>query len=616
MASRLQALPPDRLPPPEVPPGTPFRVRPRPPPPLPLIERLDLSACAAVDDRLACATFGGWAARLRSVNLSRASAVRAEGLEAMARVCTAVEEVDLSYCCSVGDREAAALGGMAGLKDLRLVKCLGVTDVGLATIAVGCVGLERLSLKWCLKISDLGVDLLSKKCCDLKLLDISYLKVYNESMRSIASLRKLESLSIVGCSFIDDEGLAFLNCGSPSLQSIDTSRCDNVTSLGLLWVIKGHDSLVHINVGHCFPELGMPFLSKLEDLKSLKSIRLDGFKVSESILRMIGLGCKALAEIGLSKCEGVTDEGIVKLVSSCVELRTIDLTCCHLVTDISLFAIADSCKKLACLRLESCGLITENGLLRLGSCCSSLEELDLTDCSNMNDSALKCLSRCLELLVLKLGLCSSISDEGLIHIASSCKKLQELDVYRCEGIGDDGLEAIAKGCKQMKRLNICYCTQITDKGMKHLSTLEKLADLELRRLVNVTSTGITAIAMGCKSLVELDLKRCYHVDDNALQALAHYSKNLRQITISYCMVSDVGLCILLGGLRCLQDVKMVHLSHVTVEGFEIALRASWDRLKKLKLLNGLRHLLSPGLVQILQARGCRIRWVIKGPALK
>lgn len=93
------------------------------------------------------------------------------------RSCPCLEEVDVSHCRWFGDREAAALSFAGGLRVLKLVKCLGVTDVGLAKIAVGCGGLERLDLKWCLEISDLGIDLLSKKCRDLKFLDISYLKV-------------------------------------------------------------------------------------------------------------------------------------------------------------------------------------------------------------------------------------------------------------------------------------------------------------------------------------------------------------------------------------------------------------------------------------------------------
>lgn len=73
----------------------------------------------------------------------------------------------------------------------------------------------------------------------------------------------------------------------------------------------------------------------------------------------------------------------------------------------------------------------------------------------------------------------------------------------------------------------------------------------------------------------------------------------------------MGLCKLLGTLKCLQDVKLVHLTHVPVERLELALRAYGGQLKKLKLFIGLRDLLSPWLIQMLQARRCRIRWVDK-----
>jgi F-box and leucine-rich repeat protein 2/20 len=84
-----------------------------------------------------------------------------------------------------------------------------------------------------------------------------------------------------------------------------------------------------------------------------------------------------------------------------------------------------------------------------------------------------------------------------------------------------------------------------------------------------------------------------------------------QLTISYCTVTGLGLCHLLGSLRCLQDVKMVHMSWVSIEGFELALRSSCGKLKKVKLLSGLRDVLSSELLQTLQARGCCIRWVNK-----
>lgn len=73
----------------------------------------------------------------------------------------------------------------------------------------------------------------------------------------------------------------------------------------------------------------------------------------------------------------------------------------------------------------------------------------------------------------------------------------------------------------------------------------------------------------------------------------------------------MGLCKLLGTLKCLQDVKLVHLTLVPVERLELALRAYGGQLKKLKLFIGLRDLLSPWLIQMLHARRCRIRWVDK-----
>ncbi|PWZ25934.1 F-box/LRR-repeat protein 3 [Zea mays] len=576
----------------------------------PALSSLDLSACAGLDDASLAAALLEEPLPVRRVRLARASGVGWRGLDALVAACPILEAVDLSHCVAAGDREMAALAAAAGLRELVMDKCLGVTDVGLAKVAVGCPGLQRLSLKWCREISDIGVDLLAKKCPQLRSLDISYLKVTNESLRSLSTLEKLEDIAMVSCLFVDDDGLQMLSMCS-SLQSIDVARCHHVSSLGLASLMDGQRSLRKINVAHSLHEIETCVLSKLSTVgETLTVLRLDGLEIFASNLQAIGSTCKNLVEIGLSKCNGVTDDGIVSLVARCRDLRTIDVTCCHLLTNAALAAIAENCRKIECLRLESCPFVSEKGLESIATLCSDLKEIDLTDC-RINDAALRQLASCSELLVLKLGLCSSISDEGLVYISSNCGKLVELDLYRCSAVTDDGLAAVASGCKKMRMLNLCYCTQITDGGLKHVGGLEELANLELRCLVRVTGVGITSIAVGCTSLVELDLKRCYSVDDAGLWALSRYSQNLRQLTVSYCQVTGLGLCHLLGSLRCLQDVKMVHLSWVSIEGFEMALRAACGRLKKLKLLGGLRSVLSTELLLTLQACGCRVRWVDK-----
>ncbi|XWS57478.1 hypothetical protein CRYUN_Cryun09bG0177600 [Craigia yunnanensis] len=70
----------------------------------------------------------------------------------------------------------------------------------------------------------------------------------------------------------------------------------------------------------------------------------------------------------------------------------------------------------------------------------------------------------------------------------------------------------------------------------------------------------------------------------------------------------MALCMVMGNLTRLQEAKLVHLSNVTVEGFELALRASCVRIKKVKLLAPLWFSLSSEILETLHARGCIIRW--------
>lgn len=147
----------------------------------PSIDSLDLSVCSSLDDNSLTAVIaaGGYWKKLRRVVLARAGGIGWKGIEALVAACPTIEAVDLSHCCGVGDREAAAIAKATGLRELRIDKCLGVTDVGLAMVAVGCGRLEVLGLKWCMELSDIGIDLLVKKCRNLRALDLSYLKVQN-----------------------------------------------------------------------------------------------------------------------------------------------------------------------------------------------------------------------------------------------------------------------------------------------------------------------------------------------------------------------------------------------------------------------------------------------------
>jgi F-box/leucine-rich repeat protein 2/20 len=158
--------------------------------------------------------------------------------------------------------------------------------------------------------------------CSNLLSFLAFSQVSNESLRSLSTLKKLEDIVMVGCLFIDDDGLQMLSAGN-SLQSIDVSRCHHVTSQGLALLIDSQRFIQKINAGHSLHEIETCFLSKLSTIgETLTVLRLDGLEIFASNLQAIADSCKNLAEIGLSKCNGVTDDGIASLVVNCSYLRT------------------------------------------------------------------------------------------------------------------------------------------------------------------------------------------------------------------------------------------------------------------------------------------------------
>ncbi|KAG5028466.1 hypothetical protein JHK87_011980 [Glycine soja] len=123
-----------------------------------------------------------------------------------------------------------------------------------------------------------------------------------------------------------------------------------------------------------------------DNLKQLRIITIDGVRVFDFILQTMGTNCKLLVELGFSKCVGVTNRGIVHIVSTYGYLM-LDLTCCQFISHAAMSTIADCCPNLVCLKLECCDMVTENSLYQLGLNCSLLEELDLTDCSSVDGIA-------------------------------------------------------------------------------------------------------------------------------------------------------------------------------------------------------------------------------------
>ncbi|XP_027177174.1 F-box/LRR-repeat protein 3 [Coffea eugenioides] len=570
----------------------------------PCVTNLDLSLCPRITDSSLAVISTASKEMLRSIDLSRSKFYSHVGLSNLVMNCGNLVEINLSNATELKDRAASAIAEAKNLEKLWLVRCRSITDIGIGCVAVGCRKLRLLCLKWCLGVGDLGVDLIAVKCKEIRSMDLSYLPITNKCLPSILKLQYLEHLALEGCLGFDDDSLAALKQGFKSLETLDMSSCENVSHVGLSSLTSGSGCLRQLILAYGSP-VTLALADSLQKLSMLQSIKLDGCQVTCSGLKAIGNWRVSLRELSLSKCPGVTDEGLSSLLKKHRDLRKLDITCCHKITDITIAHITNSCSSLTSLRMESCSLVSAEAFVLIGQRCHFLEELDLTD-NEINDEGLRSISRCSRLSILKLGICLNITDEGLIHIGICCSKLKELDLYRSAGISDSGILAIARGCAGLEMINIAYCKDITDYSLISLSKCSKLNTLESRGCTLITSLGLAAIAVGCKQLNKLDIKKCHNIDDAGMIPLAHFSQNLRQINFSYTSVTDVGL-LSLASISCLQSMTILHLKGLTPSGLAAALLVCGG-LTKVKLLGSFKSKLPQPLFDLLGARGCVFQW--------
>ncbi|GAB4860225.1 hypothetical protein Ancab_011704 [Ancistrocladus abbreviatus] len=570
----------------------------------PFLSQLDLSLYPRVDDLLLKKLSSLTKSCLRSINLSRSRFLSNSGLSSLALNCSNLVEIDLSNATELTDTAVAAISEAKNLERLWLVRCKLVSDIGIGCIAVGCKKLKMISLKWCLRITNLGVGLIAMKCKELRSLDLSFLPISEKCLPPILQLEHLEDLILMGCLGIDDDGLATLKEGCKSMRTLDLSNCQNISHLGLSNLTRGAGFLYQITLPYDFA-VTVDVAKCLQSFMHLQCLKLDGCLVTCSAMMAIGNWCASLKELSLSKCSGVTDEGISSVMKKHTELTKLNITCCRKITGVSIDCITSLCISLTSLKMESCDLVSKEAFVLIGQRCQFLEELDVTD-DDLDDEGLKSISRCAKLTSLKLGICLSITDEGLTHVGMHCSGLREIDLYRVIGITDVGIASIAHGCPSLEVINVAYCDKITDTSLMSLSKCSRLKAVELRGCTCITSEGIAAIAAGCRQLTILDMKKCFKLNDSAMIPLARYSQNLKQINLSYCSVTDVGL-LALASMSRLQNMTILHLVGLTPNGLAAALLACGG-LKKVKLHTSFKPLLPQLILSHMEERGCVFQW--------
>jgi len=187
----------------------------------------------------------------------------------------------------------------------------------------------------------------------------------------------------------------------------------------------------------------------LSTLRNLRELRLAHcVKITETAFLHIPprMVFDSLRILDLTACEAVTDDAIIRIITSAPRLRNLVLAKCKNITDLSVEAICKLGKNLHYIHLGHCANLTDAAVGRLVKCCNRIRYIDLACCNRLTDTSVQQLA--------------------------SLPKLRRIGLVKCQAITDRSIQALAKPravphhshssmpCS-LERVHLSYCVNLT-----------------------------------------------------------------------------------------------------------------------------------------------------------
>lgn len=172
------------------------------------LQGLSLKRCVSVTG-VGLALLGSRCHALTKLNIFGLRATTDAALWLLARGCSQLESLDLSWCASITDAGIERLCRCPRLRRLCLSGCERVTGASVAKVASTAPALSYLDVSWT-TIHDKGVAAITMATPHLRILHMNWCRaISNDAICSLAELarrrRRLQTLFAVGCHFDDNQ---------------------------------------------------------------------------------------------------------------------------------------------------------------------------------------------------------------------------------------------------------------------------------------------------------------------------------------------------------------------------------------------------------------------------
>lgn len=252
-----------------------------------------------------------------------------------------IQALYLDCCFGITDNGISIVGtGCPALTVISLYRC-NITDVGLENLANSCSALKNVNLSYCPLVSDNGIRALSLRCRQLQAVKIS-------------CCRNISGSGFAGCSptltYIDAESCRLEPEGISGIVSGGGLEFLNVS--GVIWRIHGNDlaaigmgfatrlKILNLRLCRTVTDASIDRIAKGCPLLQEWSLALC-HEVRTSGWESIGLNCHNLKKLHVNRCRNLCDRGLQALRNGCRRLSVLYMSnCCRVTpTAVELFKL-------------------------------------------------------------------------------------------------------------------------------------------------------------------------------------------------------------------------------------------------------------------------------------
>lgn len=303
--------------------------------------------------------------------------------------------------------------------------------------------------------------------------------------------RNVENFSLEGCR-IDRNSIHCFLLQNPRLVHINLSGLAGATNTAMKYIAQSCPKLEHLNVSWC-NNVDTRGLGKIvEACPNLKDLRAGEVRGWDDVDFMVELFKRnTLERLVLMNCDSLTDESLAVLMEGKDsemdwltgrpivpprQLKHLDLTKCRGISDQGIKTFVNNLPELEGLQLSKCSGITDASLTDLLPTIPHLTHLDLEELDDLSNSVLQTLAE-----------------------APCAQTLRHLSISYCENLGDTGMLPVIKACTQLRSLDMDN-TRVSDLVLAEAAAMVRARATRTTSALECPEIGLRLVAYDCQNV--------------------------------------------------------------------------------------------------------------------